>query len=217
MAVAIKWFDLGTLEYKESLRQQALFLANVSRLKEGVILLFELEKVLTLGKHAILEHVLWPEKKLQADQVSVVRSNRGGQVTAHMPGQIVCYPLLDLRSYLLGPKKLVQVLENAVVELLSQYGVESHVDQHFPGVWVGNEKICSIGLNVSKHLSSHGLALNIQNDLTLFDAIRPCGIEGRGVTSLQKLTNKSYILPELKKSLAELIIAGLKLHERMLH
>ncbi len=137
--------------------------------------------VYTLGKNGKLEHVLNP------DNIPVINSDRGGQVTYHGPGQVVVYTLLDLKRLDIGVRQLVTILEQSIIELLADYGVDSSARRDAPGVYVKNAKIAALGLRVRKGCSFHGLSLNVDMDIEPFSRINPCGYEGLEVTQLKDL------------------------------
>jgi lipoyl(octanoyl) transferase len=137
--------------------------------------------VFTLGQAGRAEHLLAP------GDIPVVNVDRGGQVTYHGPGQIVVYPLLDLRRLGLGVRELVERLEQAVIEVLAELGIESRSRRDAPGVYVGEAKIAALGLRVRRGCSFHGLAFNISLDLEPFQRINPCGFQGLEVTRLVDL------------------------------
>ena len=135
--------------------------------------------VYTLGKNGK------PEHSLNAQDIPVVNSDRGGQVTYHGPGQIIVYTLLDLNRFNIGVRELVTRIEQSVIELLADYGVKSNARRDAPGVYVNNAKIAALGLRLRKGRSFHGLALNADMDLEPFSRINPCGYEGLEVTQLK--------------------------------
>jgi len=139
--------------------------------------------VYTLGKNGRAEHVL------NAQDIPVVNSDRGGQVTYHGPGQIVVYTMLDLCRLKIGVRELVTRIEQSTIDLLADYGVESNARRDAPGVYVNNAKIAALGLRVRKGCSFHGLALNLDMDLEPFNRINPCGYEGLEVTQLKNFVN----------------------------
>ncbi|MCG6970786.1 MAG: lipoyl(octanoyl) transferase LipB [Gammaproteobacteria bacterium] len=141
----------------------------------------EHDPVFTLGLNGKREHLLNP------GDIPVVECDRGGQVTYHGPGQIVVYVLLDLRRRSLGVKHLVQLLEQAVIDLLQQYTISAQRKPNAPGVYVNGEKIAALGLRVRKGCSYHGLSLNVDMDLEPFSRINPCGFEGLQTTTLKAL------------------------------
>ncbi|GHB10815.1 lipoyl(octanoyl) transferase LipB [Salinicola rhizosphaerae] len=139
----------------------------------------EHEPVFTQGRAGKAEHVLMP------GDIPVVASDRGGQVTYHGPGQIVVYPLLDVRRAGLGVRELVSLLEESVIDALSQHGIEARARADAPGVYVGDDKIASLGLRIRRGCSFHGVALNVDMDLAPFARINPCGYAGLKMTQLR--------------------------------
>ena len=143
--------------------------------------LVEHPPVFTQGQAGKAEHLLMP------GDIPVVQSDRGGQVTYHGPGQQVMYVLLNLKRRRLGVRELVTLLEQTVVNTLGEYGIDAHPRADAPGVYVGEKKICSLGLRIRKGCSFHGLALNIDMDLTPFLRINPCGYAGMEMTQMRAL------------------------------
>ncbi len=145
------------------------------------IWLLEHDPIFTLGLAGKREHLLAP------GAIPVLHIDRGGQVTYHGPGQLVVYPLLDLRRRRLGPRALVSALEQATIETLTEWNIDAHARPDAPGVYVGEEKIASIGLRIRRGASYHGLALNVAMDLEPFTRINPCGYAGLRMTQLSEL------------------------------
>lgn len=139
--------------------------------------------VYTLGKNGQPEHIL------DAGDIPVVNSDRGGQVTYHGPGQVIVYTLLDLNRLKIGVRELVTCIEQSVIELLQDYAIESNARRDAPGVYVNDAKIAALGLRVRKGCSFHGLALNVDMNLEPFSRINPCGYEGLEVTQLKSFVN----------------------------
>jgi lipoyl(octanoyl) transferase len=139
--------------------------------------------VYTLGKNGQPEHIL------DAGDIPVVNSDRGGQVTYHGPGQVIVYTLLDLKRLKIGVRELVTRIEQSVIELLQDYAIESNARRDAPGVYVNDAKIAALGLRVRKGCSFHGLALNVDMNLEPFSRINPCGYEGLEVTQLKSFVN----------------------------
>lgn len=143
--------------------------------------------VYTLGKSGDRNHLLVNSAFLKEKGISYYEIDRGGDLTYHGPGQLVCYPIFDLNNYYLDAHKYLRDLEEVIVRTLKYYGIVSHKDEEFTGVWVDDDKICAIGIKISRWITMHGLAFNINNDLSYFDRIIPCGIFHKGVTSMKKL------------------------------
>ncbi len=160
--------------------------------------------VFTLGLAGDHAHILDP------GDIEIVRTDRGGQVTYHGPGQLVCYVMLDLRRRGLNVRQLVQLLESAVIETLAGYGIEAYPRRDAPGVYVDGSKIAALGLRVRRGCSYHGLAFNIAMDLEPFSRINPCGYENLPVTQLSALTDAESIddvRPAFERSLLRLLAA----------
>ena len=148
--------------------------------------------VLTLGKNATKQNILISEELLEkSHSAKLVRADRGGEVTAHNPGQLVIYPIIKLGERRLSPKKFICLLEQSVIELLKNYGINAVRDSINPGVWVNSKKICATGVRIMQRVSMHGIALNIENDLSLFETIIPCGIADRLPTRIIDLLDGS--------------------------
>lgn len=137
--------------------------------------------VFTLGMNAKRDHVLAP------GDIPVVQIDRGGEVTYHGPGQLVVYPLIDLRRAKLGVRDIVTALERSVIQLLEEYGVAAVARRDAPGIYVGSRKLGSVGLRIRRHSSYHGLAVNVNLDLEPFRRINPCGFQGLEMTQLVEL------------------------------
>lgn len=141
----------------------------------------EHQPVFTQGQTGKPEHLLAP------GDIPVVATDRGGQVTYHGPGQLVLYPLLDVRRSRIGVRELVTALENSVIDMLAEHGIEAHARADAPGVYVGDAKIASLGLRIRRGASFHGVAVNLDGDLTPFTRINPCGYAGLAMTQLADL------------------------------
>ena len=158
--------------------------------------------VFTQGQAGKAEHLL------MTGDIPVIQSDRGGQVTYHGPGQQVMYVLLNLKRRKLGVRELVTLLEQTVVNTLAEYGIEAHPRADAPGVYVGESKICSLGLRIRKGCSFHGLALNINMDLTPFQRINPCGYAGMEMTQMRQWVESATpenIRPVLLKNVLALL------------
>lgn len=170
--------DLGLVSYLPTWEKMQAFTLDRDAETIDEIWLLEHAPVFTQGQAGKQEHVLAP------GDIPVVQVDRGGQVTYHGPGQLVAYVLLDLNRYGSDIRKLVSALEDSVIRLLSTYSVTAAAKKDAPGVYVDNEKICSLGLRVKKGRSFHGLALNVDMDLSPFSRINPCGYAGLSMTQL---------------------------------
>jgi lipoyl(octanoyl) transferase len=177
--VITRW--LGRVDYAPTLAAMQRFTEERTAETPDEIWLLEHPPVYTLGMAADRSHVL------TAGDIPVVQTDRGGQVTYHGPGQLVLYPLLDLRRNGLTVRSLVETLENAVIELLRPHGIEAVGRRDAPGVYVEGRKLASLGLRIRRGASYHGLALNVAMDLAPFGRINPCGMAGLEVTQLAAL------------------------------
>jgi lipoate-protein ligase B len=162
------------------------------------LLLTEHAHVYTIGKSGGDHHLLAGVEELQQRGAEVFHIDRGGDITYHGPGQLVGYPILDLNNYYLDLHRYLRDIEEVVIRSLSRFGVEATRDRRYTGVWVGNEKICAIGVKTSRWVTMHGFALNVSTDLSCFGRIVPCGIVGRGVTSMHRVLGRSIPLGEVE-------------------
>lgn len=206
--------DEGTKDYGEMLlRQRNIFTNMVTRKKNGLsieneyILMVEHPAVITLGRHAKEANVLLAEEELGRRGVKIFHIERGGDVTFHGPGQLVAYPLLDLDHHHLGVKDYVALLEEAVIRTISDFGIHGGRVGGASGVWLGagsstERKICALGVKCSRFVTMHGLALNVNTDLTGFRLINPCGFIDKGVTSMALELGHSIPIEEVKNSLS---------------
>lgn len=158
--------------------------------------LVEHDPVFTQGRAGKPEHLLMP------GDIPVVQTDRGGQVTYHGPGQVVLYPLLDVRRAGIGVRELVSALENAAIALLAGYGIDAHARPDAPGVYVGEAKIASLGLRIRRGASFHGIALNVDGDLSPFERINPCGYAGLAMTRVADLMDDAPSVSDVGEALA---------------
>lgn len=178
---------LGSIAYAEAhALQERLVAARQADAIGDTVLLLEHPKVITLGRAAKQEHVLFSEEALQERGYELFSTGRGGDVTFHGPGQLVMYPIVDLKPDREDVRRYVKDLEEAMILTCADYGVTAERVAGLNGAWVGENKIGAVGVRISRWVTMHGLALNVSTDLNSFGAIVPCGIAGRGVTSLQR-------------------------------
>lgn len=164
--------------------------------------------VITLGKSGSVDHLLLNEKQLQKHGIEYYKTNRGGDITFHGPGQVVGYPILDLENFFTDIHKYLRLLEETVILTLKEYDLKGVRSPGETGVWLDAEtpfarKICALGVKASRWVTMHGFAFNINTDLAYFDYIVPCGIQGKGVTSLKAELKKEISLIEVKEKLAK--------------
>jgi lipoate-protein ligase B len=191
--------DLGTVEYQRAhALQQALVTARLRDQIGDTLLVLEHPHIYTLGRGADEKFILASHPK-----VPVMRVSRGGQVTYHGPGQIVAYPILKLDGPARDVGCYLRQLEQAMIEALASHGVCAERRDQLTGVWIGARKIASIGVGIRRWVTYHGLALNVSTDLSYFNSIVPCGIDGCEMTSLARLGRTDIGMAEFSNSLCE--------------
>ncbi|MCL4544951.1 MAG: lipoyl(octanoyl) transferase LipB [Chloroflexi bacterium] len=191
---------LGRRSYRSTWAlQRALADARRKGWQEDTLLLVEHEPTITLGRRAVPDHLLASSEELEALNLDVVAIDRGGDVTLHCPGQLVAYPILHLDRWGNDVIAYLRHLEDVGIRVAREFGVTSHRDAGFTGVWVGGNKLAAIGVRVSRGVTTHGIALNVDPDLKLFQTIVPCGLHDRGVTSLRELANPVPWLEQVRE------------------
>ena len=196
----LEWIYLEDVEYSFGIDLQGILHKAVSRLSSdttGFLLLVEHRSVITIGRFGNVSNILYPEQYLNERGIVIHKASRGGDVTFHGPGQLVGYPIINLRGFKLGIRSYVRLLEETIIGVLRDFDIVAERREKYPGVWVGREKIASIGIQVSRHTTMHGVALNVSNDLDNFSLIVPCGISEWGITSIKKLTNGTIPLRQV--------------------
>jgi lipoate-protein ligase B len=197
--------NLGYLDYPEALQiQQNLFLMRTQGKIGDVLLLVEHPPVLTLGVRGKYDNILLSRNRLAERGVKIYEVKRGGDVTYHGPGQIVGYPIMNLANHSKGAKEYVWKIEEVFIRLLKEeYGLSAdREEKKYTGVWIGNKKITAIGIYISRWITMHGFAFNVNTDLSHFNWINPCGITDKGVTSIQQLTGQKQDLEEVFQKVA---------------
>jgi lipoyl(octanoyl) transferase len=178
---------LGRIRYADGLELQAKLVAErQAGTIPDTLLLLEHDPVFTLGRNARKDNVLFPEETLRKRGFDVFESGRGGDVTYHGPGQVVGYPIMDLSPDRRDVHRYVRDLEEVMIRCCADYGIDATRVDGLSGTWVGEDKVGAIGVRIARWVTSHGFALNVSTDLSAFDLIVPCGIRGRGVTSLER-------------------------------
>jgi lipoate-protein ligase B len=184
---ALTTLDLGSQPYEPVLRlQEERLEARLRGEVPDALILVEHTPVFTMGRAANPANLLIPEEECRIRGIEVHKTGRGGDITYHGPGQLVAYPVIDLRPVGLGAADYVGRLESVIQAVLRDFGVESSTDLKHRGVWIGTNKIAAIGVRISRHVTMHGFALNVRVNLDHYRGIIPCGITGRGVTSLHQ-------------------------------
>ena len=217
--------DWGLIDYAEAWqRQEELFNLRLQlKLSGGAdatdrIILCEHPHVYTLGRSGKTANMLLSEEQLQRIGASFFHIDRGGDITYHGPGQLVCYPILDLERYGLGLKEYIHLVEEAVIRVCASYGIKAGRLEKATGVWLDSDgprarKICAIGVRSSRYVTMHGLALNVCTDLRYFSYINPCGFVDKGVTSLSQELNREVMMWDVKHLLADYLVGLLKKSE----
>lgn len=192
----------GIIDYPEALTlQRRLARARMAGEVSDILILLEHPHTITLGRGGSRKSLLLDEGLLVERGVSFYEVERGGDITYHGPGQLVGYPILDLRNYGQDVHLYLRRIEEVVMLTLHVFGISPARREGLTGVWVGKEKIASIGIHVGKWVSWHGFALNVNTDLSYFDLILPCGIEGLKVTSIAKLLKREVSIEKVIGSL----------------
>ena len=160
--------------------------------------------VITAGKSSKSANLITDKKRLDSLKIELSETDRGGDITFHGPGQIVCYPIFNLNNFKKDIHWYLRSLEEVIIQTLKKYDIDAGRIPKLTGVWVGNKKICAIGVKITRWVTMHGFALNVSTDLSYFNHIIPCGINDKGVTSIVNETGKSISIEKVKK---ELLIA----------
>jgi lipoate-protein ligase B len=185
------------MDYEEALRlQNRLAEARKEESIGDVLLILQHPPVITMGKSGKMQNVLAPQM-IREKKIKVIFTDRGGDVTYHGPGQLIAYPIFNLSPHGLSVPDYVWNLEEVVIRLLARFGIAAGRLEKLRGVWVDGEKIASLGVHLSRWISKHGLALNVNTDLDFFDFINPCGT-GRRVTSMAKILKREVPMEEIE-------------------
>lgn len=185
-----EWAWLGRVQYEQALDLQEQIRDQVAAgTAAETLLLLEHEPVITLGRNADPANVLASPVELHRKGIPVIRTSRGGDVTYHGPGQVVGYPIFRLQG---GVRAHVRAMAAGILATLGALGIAAEWRDSHPGVWVGADKICAVGIHVRRRVAMHGFALNVNTDLDSFRAIVPCGLHHAGVTSMAKLMGTTF-------------------------
>ncbi|HPC95931.1 MAG TPA: lipoyl(octanoyl) transferase LipB [Sedimentisphaerales bacterium] len=205
-AAAPQVHDLGLADYREvlALQQELNEQRQAGRIGDTVLLV-EHPPVITLGARRSANRLLVGPEELMRRGIDVVEIRRGGGATAHNPGQLVFYPILHLQPRGLGVGEYVRTLEAIGINLLAWAGVAAERRKGFPGLWAGGRKIASVGVRVRRFVTYHGMAINICNDLSLFNVMVPCGLDGVEMTSVENETGRPCDMRAIKARLRELL------------
>ena len=193
--------DLGLLDYQKALDYQTKIFNKIidqklknrksvnKEITQNHLIFVEHPNVYTLGKSGDINNLLLSKEDLEKKEIQFFNTNRGGDITCHGPGQIVCYPILDLDNFFSDIHKYLRYLEEVVIQTLNEFGIKSERSPDETGVWIepkqiSARKICAMGVKASRWVTMHGFALNVDNDLSYFENIIPCGISNKSVTSI---------------------------------
>jgi len=198
----LTYCDLGFIDYKEAWDLQKEIVSNrLSGNLEDVLLLLEHPNTYTLGKTADKLNLKGSEDYLRENQISVYDIDRGGDITYHGPGQIVGYPIIDLNDWYKDTHKYLRALEEVIIKTCAEYNLLCERNPKYTGVWINDKKIAAIGIKVSRWITMHGFAFNINTDLNLFNGIVPCGIHDKAVTSLREELDAEINIQAVKQKL----------------
>ena len=208
----------GVQSYKDAWEKQEKILQSIIDVKKNnrndrsnletpnYLIFLEHKPVFTIGKSGNFNNLLVNDFELSKKNIELVKTNRGGDITFHGPGQLVIYPILDLENFFTDIHKYLRSLEDVVISSLMDFNIDAKRSPGETGVWINTdtsfpEKICAMGVRASRWVTMHGLALNINTDLSYFNKIIPCGIEGKGITSMQKVLNKKISIEKVKSAI----------------
>ena len=203
----IKIVDCGIKDYQfvSTLQENALqdLLAGTGK---DTIFITEHTPVITLGARDSANKLAKDSDTIKQSGVEIFQIRRGGGTTAHNPGQLVVYPVINLKKYSLGVSDFVHLLEKIGIELLAELGLNCGTKKGFPGLWINERKIASIGVQIKKWITCHGMAVNVNNDLSIFDLIVPCGLENVKMTSAQIELGKKNDIKNAKNILKKILL-----------
>ncbi len=215
MTVPCTLIRFQTIDYMEAWDLQKRLCEEVKAGKQGHILLLEHPHTYTFGRAGIAANLRLTPQELDDRGARVYWVDRGGDITYHGPGQLVCYPIVDLHCWNEGPRWFVHALESAIIDALAAFGITAEVSEGRPGVWVGNEKLAAIGLHISQGVTTHGFALNVNTDLTYFDHIVSCGLHDAGVNSIAGLTGRPVSMDDVADRVTDALVRHLDLDLRV--
>ncbi len=231
MGIAVFYKDLGLMDYQEAWDYQEILFYDIHNAKNrnsdlpqcetlakmNFLLFCEHPHIYTIGKSGKEDNLLINEKTLKDKGAKVCRTNRGGDITYHGPGQIIGYPILDLEDFGLGIRSYIDKLEQSIIDTLAEYGIKGERLDGATGVWLDTEilgktrKICAMGVRASRHVTMHGFAFNVNTNLDYFGYINPCGFTDKGVTSLQQELGKEIEIEEVKAKLKNHIVTNFEM------
>jgi lipoate-protein ligase B len=199
----IDLIDLGYTDYNFAFILQKKVLEQVTlKIRKNTLIFCEHPHTITLGRRGSFRNLLISKSELERRRIKIYKVDRGGDITYHGPGQLLFYPILDLSFYERDIRKFLRRLEFLVVLTLRDFGIRSQILEGFRGVWVGDKKICSIGVGIKNWVSFHGLSLNVNTDLNYFNLIRPCGLNIR-MTSMEEILKAPQDMNRVKERILE--------------
>lgn len=203
----LTYCDLGKIDYKEAWElQRNIFDQRYKNEIDDILLLLEHPQTYTLGKTADRQNLIGNEEYIRKNNISVYDIDRGGDITYHGPGQIVGYPIFNLNNWTKDTHKYLRALEEILIQTCADYGLTAERNTKYTGVWIEDRKIGAIGIKVSRWITMHGFAFNINTDLSLYNGIIPCGINDKGVTSLKKELSREIDMQEVKTKILNHIL-----------
>ncbi len=202
-------YDLGLIEYEKAWKiQKELHRKRILGKTNDTLLICEHPHTYTLGKIAEKKNLLLNKKELQQKHIAVFDIDRGGDITYHGPGQIIGYSILNLTDWKKDAHLYLRSLEEVLIKTCYNYGINNATrKKNYTGVWINDRKICAIGIKISRWITMHGFAFNVNTDLKYFDGIIPCGIKNKEVTSLDKELNKKKNINEVKEKVIKNFIS----------
>ncbi|MFH0996168.1 MAG: lipoyl(octanoyl) transferase LipB [Pseudomonadota bacterium] len=203
---SVLWYgvDLGTLAYPDALSLQRKWVETVSRGSCcGVVLMLEHPPVFTLGQRGGMENLRVPQAFLERSGIPVVQAERGGSITFHGPGQLVVYPVIDLKSAGISVAGYVEALEEVMIRTAADWNISAGRNPAGRGVWVGAAKLGSVGIRVRRTVAFHGLALNVSVSMTPFEWIHPCGLEGICMTSMVQEASRDISMDDVRQAVVK--------------
>lgn len=199
---------LGLIDYQKAYDLQKNMLEQrISGQAPDTLIFTEHPVVITIGRNGARKNILAPDVQLKEMGVEVIEIERGGDVTVHCPGQMVCYPIVDLKEHKCDLHWYMKVIEQTVIELLAKYGIDSLRKEGFTGVWLaGGEKIASIGVGARSWVTFHGVSLNVNTDMACFSLVRSCGIDGVKMGSMQSVLGKQVDMEEIIDCFSDIFV-----------
>ena len=192
--------DLGKIDYQAAWElQRELFDKRYKNVLPDILLLLEHNHTYTLGKTADKNNLIGSKNYLEENKISVYDIDRGGDITYHGPGQIVGYPIISLENWKKDTHKYLRAIEEVIIRTCSEFGINSSRNEKYTGVWVEEKKIAAIGIKVSRWITMHGFAFNVNTDLKYFGGIIPCGIKDKAVTSIENELKQKVNIESVKK------------------